>query len=369
MTSPAATLKPPAFQTPAFAGRSQLDLVQVLRGVAAFAVLTHHLAVAVDRWFGDAYTPPGFGLGWVGVDLFFVLSGFIMVWTTQTTGHGLRPAAAFWTRRIWRVYPAYWAASALALALAAALPAIAPQQSASFWASLLLWPASQQPFLQPGWTLIYELWFYLGFGFLMLAPRRFLGALLLGWALGVVVAAMRLGQDVHPALHVLANPLTLNFLMGAGVALALLRWRGSPPALALFGLIGLGALWLLAGALYVTETGWNEWTRMAACGPASALLLAGAALVDRLGRESPPQALVTLGDWSYALYLTHQPIVYAATMLSAKTFGAGWAGAALAAFAGIALSLFASALLHFALEKPAQTLGRRLSQAIARETA
>jgi len=369
MANSAGTLEPLSSQPPSLVGRPQLDLVQALRGVAAFAVLTHHIAVAVDCWFGETFTPPGFGLGWVGVDLFFVLSGFIMVWTTQTTGQGLRPAAAFWTRRIWRIYPSYWAASGLALALAAALPAIAPTDSAGFWASLLLWPAAQQPFLQPGWTLIYELWFYLAFGFLLLAPRRFLGALLLGWALGVLIAAWRLGQDIHPALHVVANPLTLNFLMGAGVALALERWSRSPPALGLYGLIGFGGLWLLAGALFVTETGWNEWTRMLACGPASALVLAGAALMDRQCRWSPPQALLTLGDWSYALYLTHQPIVYAATMLSAQALGVGWAGAAVAAFAGIALSVVAAATLHLALEKPAQTFGRRLSEAIARETA
>ena len=369
MAPSAVTLEPPASQAPSFVGPPQLDLVQALRGLAAFAVLTHHIAVAVDRWLGETFTPPGFGLGWVGVDLFFVLSGFIMVWTTQTAGQGLRATAAFWTRRIWRIYPSYWAASGLAFALAVALPAIAPLESAGFWASLLLWPAAQQPFLQPGWTLIYELWFYFAFGFLLLAPRRLLGALLLGWALGVLIAAGRLGQEIHPALHVVANPLTLNFLMGAGVALALGRWQGSPPALALYGLIGFGALCLLVGALFVTETGWNEWTRMLACGPASALVLAGAALMDRQGRWSPPQALLTLGDWSYALYLTHQPIVYAATMLSAQALGASGAAAALATFSGIALSVIAAATLHLALEKPAQTFGRQLSQAIARETA
>lgn len=342
----------------------QLDLVQTLRGLAAFGVLTHHIAVSIDRWHGEGFTPPGLGLGWVGVDLFFVLSGFIMVWTTQTAGHGFKPAAAFWTRRVLRVYPPYWAAWAMAAALTAVLPGIVTVVSTGFWQSLFLWPAEHPPFLQPGWTLVYELWFYLGFGVLMLAPRRFLPALLAGWAFGVIATALGVGLDTGPVLHVIANPLTLNFLMGAGVALGLTRWRGAPPAWILFGLIGFGALWLLAGAFYVTETGWNEWTRMLACGPASALLLAGAALLDRQGRLTPPRPLVTLGDWSYALYLTHQPIVYAVTLLSAQTFGVGWTGVGVAVLGGLTLPFLATAILHHTVEKPAQEAGRRLARAI-----
>ena len=350
---------------PAHAATGQLDLVQALRGFAAFGVLTHHIAVSIDRWFGAGFTPPGFGLGWVGVDLFFVLSGFIMVWTTQTAGHGLQPAAAFWARRVLRVYPPYWAALALAIAVTTALPAIVGQANAGFWASFFLWPSEHPPILQPGWTLIYELWFYLGFGLLMLTPRRHLAALLSGWAVGVMIAAAHFGQDTHPVLHVIANPLTLNFLMGAGVALAVARWPGSPPVPVLLGLIAFGALLLVAGAYYVTETGWNEWTRMLACGPASALLLAGAALLDRQGRLAPPKALVTLGDWSYALYLTHQPIVYAATLLSVQAFGVGWLGVLVAVAAGLTVPFLATALLHRAVEKPAQDAGRRLAKAIS----
>jgi exopolysaccharide production protein ExoZ len=364
MTHSVTLSEPLANKAPAMAATKQLDLVQGLRGLAALGVLTHHIAVGIDRWFGAGFTPPGFGLGWVGVDLFFVLSGFIMVWTTQTAGHGLKPATAFWTRRVLRVYPPYWAAWAMAAALTTMLPGIVTLASADFWASLFLWPAEHPPFLHPGWTLIYELWFYLGFGLLMLAPRRFLPTLLGGWALGVLLTALRFGQEVGPLLHVISNPLTLNFLMGAGVALALIHWPGTLPRPALLSLIGFGSLWLLAGAFYVTETGWNEWTRMLACGPASALVLAGAALLDREGRLAPPKPLVILGDWSYALYLTHQPIVYAVTLLSAQAFGAGWTGVGVAVLGGLTLPFLATAILHQGIEKPAQTAGRRLARGI-----
>lgn len=354
-----------AAKAPVAAMSQQLDLVQALRGLAAFAVLTHHIAVSIDQWFGTGFTPPGLGLGWVGVDLFFVLSGFIMVWTTQSSGHGVRSAAAFWTRRLLRVYPPYWAAALMALGLTALIPEIVSKDSAGLLESFFLWPAEHPPFLQPGWTLIYELWFYLGFGLLMLAPRRWLGPLLAGWATAVLIVGDAFSHEANPVWHIMANPLTLNFLMGAGVALALLRWRGNLPRTALLGIVAAAALLLLGGALYVTETGWSEWTRMLACGPASAILLAGAAMLDRQGRLAPPKALITLGDWSYALYLAHQPIVYAVTFLSATALGVGWVSLSVAVLGGLTLPFVAAGLLHHVIEKPAQQAGRRLARAIA----
>jgi exopolysaccharide production protein ExoZ len=344
---------------------SRLDLVQSLRGLAAFGVLTHHIAVAIDRFFGDQFTPPGIGLGWAGVDLFFVLSGFIMVWTTRDGGHGLRTAGAFWARRALRVYPPYWVATAIALALTLSVPALAQINSGAGWIeSILLWPAAEQPFLNPGWTLIYELWFYLGFGFLILAPRRFLPMLLAGWAFAVIVAALRFGETANPVLHVVINPLTLDFLMGAFVAMALGAWRRTVSAAVVLGLAAIGAAALLAGVLYVTATGWNDWTRMAACGPACAILLTAAVLADRAGLFRPHRALIVLGDWSYALYLTHQPIIFAAAILCAQVFGISWTGVAIAAVIGLILPFPVTWALHKFVEMPAQGWGRSLARRI-----
>jgi peptidoglycan/LPS O-acetylase OafA/YrhL len=349
---------------PADAGL-RLDLVQALRGLAAFGVLTHHIAFGIDTFFGDGFTPPGAGLGWAGVDLFFVLSGFIMVWTTRRSGHGLRPAAAFWSRRVLRVYPPYWAALALAFVLTLLVPPSADHMGEAGWLkSIALWPASAQPFLGPGWTLIYELWFYLGFGFLMLAPRRFLPFLLAGWAFAVVVAALRFGVETGPVLHVVINPLTLNFLMGAGVALALGFYTRSIAAPAIIAMAAVGGVALFAGVFYVTATGWNDWTRMLACGPACAVLLTSAALADRAGLFRPHPALITLGDWSYALYLTHRPLVFAVAIVAAQTFGVGWTGVIVTAVIGLILPFPFTWALHRLVELPAQDWGRALARLI-----
>jgi peptidoglycan/LPS O-acetylase OafA/YrhL len=362
--APQTAPRPEAAAAPAAASR-QLDLVQALRGLAAFGVVTHHVAVGIDTYFGDSYTPPGFGLGWVGVDLFFVLSGFIMVWTTQTSGQGLRTAASFWMRRAVRVYPPYWAATLMALALTAALPSlIAHMGKASLVSSFLLWPEQGAPYLNPGWTLIYELWFYLGFGFLLLAPRRLLPMLLAAWALAVIAGALTFGMHTAPILHLVINPLTLNFLMGAAVALIVMGTPKMPRRPVVLAVAATGALGMLIGAYFITETGWNEWTRMIGCGPAAAVLLAGTAFADRQGFFKPPKALVTLGDWSYALYLVHQPLVFFASILCLKAFGVGLTGVLAATVTGLILPFPAAWLLHTLVEKPAQSLGRKAAKQI-----
>lgn len=343
---------------------ARLDLVQALRGLAAFGVLTHHIAVAIDTRFGEGFTPPGAGLGWVGVDLFFVISGFIMVWTTRAVGSGPRAAAGFWARRLLRVYPPWWVALGLTLAILFMLPALGGGERAGFWASFFLWPAEHPPILGPGWTLIYELWFYLGFGFLMLAPRRFLAPLLTLWALLVPLNAVVFGPAQNSILHVATNPLTLNFLMGAAVALVLASIQIRPNLRLAALLCAAGALGLLAGAWYVTATGWNEWTRMLACGPASALLLAGAAHADAHALARPHRALVRLGDWSYALYLTHQPIIFAVAYLAAESPLPAWAGVAVTVVLGLLLPFPVTAAIHTWIEVPSQNLGRTFAKHI-----
>jgi peptidoglycan/LPS O-acetylase OafA/YrhL len=103
---------------------------------------------------------------------------------------------------------------------------------------------------------------------------------------------------------------------------------------------------------------------MAACGPACAILLSAAALADRAGLFRPPQALITLGDWSYALYLTHQPLCFAAVAVSAQLLGIGWAGVLVGVVIGIILPFPVTWALHRFVELPAQDWGRAMARAI-----
>src|SRR6185312_9907494 len=136
--------------------------------------------------------------GFAGVDLFFVLSGFIIATTSRADlgRPGRLPGYLF--RRAWRIYPTYWAALAIAVGVYAALGpplVVGPGLAAELAAAAALAPrATACRFLCVSWTLSFELLFYAAFAGLFLAPRRAAAPLLIGWA-GVVGWAAAAGHE------------------------------------------------------------------------------------------------------------------------------------------------------------------------------
>ncbi len=132
--------------------------VQVLRALAANAVLLSHLFI-VEQKYGHGFValPAGVDLGRRGVDLFFVISGFIMAMIAQqsTQWHG------FLLDRITRIVPPYWFYTTLVLIVALIAPGIVNssyQHPPSAWLSYLLIPQDVPPLLAVGWTLIHEMY-------------------------------------------------------------------------------------------------------------------------------------------------------------------------------------------------------------------
>ena len=132
------------------------------RGVAANLVVFSHLFF-VQAKYTTAGVLPAFALyGLAGVDMFFVLSGFIMV---AVAGRNIGPIRFLW-RRAARIYPTYWLVSLAVLALAIVAPALVDSSviaPISLWRSFLLVPGETVPLLAVGWTLVHEMYFYLVF--------------------------------------------------------------------------------------------------------------------------------------------------------------------------------------------------------------
>src|ERR1041384_6244035 len=103
--------------------KRSIEVLQVFRGIAATAVVFHHAADEVGKIPAVAAGARAFHIGhWintdvgaVGVDLFFVISGFIMSYTARRGG--LREARDFMVRRLVRIYPLYWACSLIMIAV------------------------------------------------------------------------------------------------------------------------------------------------------------------------------------------------------------------------------------------------------------
>lgn len=265
----------------------KLRSIQVLRAVAACAVAAMHCYQQLDAPVGLE------GYGAFGVDLFFVISGFIMA-----TVAGGRSAGDFLRDRLWRIYPIWWiAVLPWLLMLSPGLGSVA--------SSLSLWPIFADgfhvPVLTVGWTLSFELLFYLGMTVALGVGVRLP---LLAYALCLVGALM----TSSAFLDFVGSPMALEFL--AGVIVAKLPRRS---VFGTFVLVGIALLILTspttgsARAALVAESAiWRavEW------GVPAALIVWGAVSLAGVFDNRLFDPFVAMGDASYSIYLFHSLIAY-----------------------------------------------------------
>jgi exopolysaccharide production protein ExoZ len=346
---------------------SKLLHVQILRALAALSVAMLHAqydAAAIAERTGREFRQ-GEAFPWgAGVDVFFVISGFIMVYASRGlfgAPHGRR---TFLAHRVARVVPLYWAVTTLYLVVALAAPAFLNRDYLApgyILASYLFIPVERpdglvQPLYGLGWTLNYEMYFYVLFA-LALGWRRTLAvpALIAGFVALVVIG--RVAALPQP-LAFWTDPIILEFAFG--MAVGMLRERG----VRLAGAAAL-ALAAVALALFVLNLGRLDaplvLPRVLAYGVPAAFLVAAAALLrgGSSGGDPLTRAAVVLGDASYALYLLHPFVIRAARdamVFSGLAPAIGpWGFVALA----LALASAAALLAHRLFERPLTAWTRR----------
>jgi exopolysaccharide production protein ExoZ len=265
--------------------------IQVLRAVAASMVVAHHALLLASDQFRDSV------VGSRGVDLFFVISGFVMALSTaklDTRAPWLSEATRFWLRRILRIVPLWW----LALLWMSKSMFARGEVDAGLLGDFLFWPRFHPahpdqiwPWLVPGWTLGYEMLFYLLFGLSMAFGRWRHGAAVL--LIGALVVAGMLVDPVSAIARFATREVMLEFVLGIGVWKLLARWPASTmPRAAAFG-VALGGLALLG----VDNHGMP---RALADGVPAALVVWGGVVAAR-GLRLP--VLERIGDASYSTYL------------------------------------------------------------------
>ena len=330
-----------------------------MRAAAAMAVLVFH---ATQR----AGTP--LVVGAAGVDVFFVISGFVMATATRARPVG---AADFLLHRTIRIVPAYWAVTLGMAALAqvpGAFPALRPTIS-HVVLSLLFVPhqdpaAGPFPLVAAGWTLNVEMGFYLLFAAGLCLPARMRLVCMTGVLGGLVAAGWLLHTD-GVAAAVFTDAIVLEF--AAGLWLAKADARRSLPAGWVAGLLRALGLAGFAAQAWLGSAG-ASWRLLAWGGPAL-LVVAGGLGLER-GRALPakgpaqrgpmqawPMRMgLALGEASYMIYLVHGLVVSAFWRLLP---GGGMAFLA----ASAAGSLVAGLWLHQAMERPVTAWLRRVSRA------
>lgn len=365
-------------------------LIQQLRGWAILAVLLAHFSLPNQLLASLPWRVSN--PGYLGVELFFVISGFVVTRSLQAHGWGMRH---FVVRRAFRLYPAILVFLALCLAVWAATrgwdAGSLPRRLFGGSASAFLWQAfgvltgtltfsyGPEPYVFGAmWSLTIEFQFYAALALLAavlaLAGRRAATARAVAWLAVLVVAGYQLARLPllwgAPPLGPRALLLWRFDFLAAGVlvALAPAGWRCR---LAL-GRPGLVAVLALAGfrhPLAAGTAGVRNWLELlgyplALLGFAWALAAAAEAADAGVGGTAPGRAMLWLGDRSYSLYLLHFPVLALAWMgfwLAAPGLTSlPWSYPALQALLGGVLCCAAASWCYRLVERPGIRLGGRL---------
>lgn len=278
--------------------------LQYIRAIAALLVVYFHAILQLEKLNPDAWITD-YLFGKSGVDLFFVLSGFVM-WIT--TSDKPQSAADFWWKRVRRVVPLYWAVTLAAAAVALVVPQIlkstqfdVPHILASL--AFLPWlnpsdPAGEMiaPLIVPGWTLNYEMYFYLLFGLCLLVPVRHRIA-----AITALIGSVFLVANLAPqstAARFYGDTVIFEFV--AGVIIGRIYKTGvsvSSPVVALAVVLGFAVL------VFNDYRGFDL-PRLITIGIPAAFTIFFATAI-RIPDLKAWRWLRLLGDASYSIYLTH----------------------------------------------------------------
>jgi len=274
--------------------------LQYLRAFAAFAVVLCHASYYVMQSRGDGTMWQLFArAGGFGVVLFFAISGFLMAELATNT-----PPLKFLAHRLIRIYPIYW----LCVYVVVVLSHLGSAPIRPDLLSLLLVPGGTRAYvLGVEWTLPFELTFYL-IVFAVIASRlqRWLPAIAAVWVVAIEILARTwpgLQQGQFPLLFNLPfSQFSLAFAAGLLV-----------PKMVERGLVGPATPWLAIAMIGCSEAGagLSPILSSSLMGFGCVLLVAAAVNAGKQGTAHPKAYLAALGDWSYALYLIHVPVIRA----------------------------------------------------------
>jgi exopolysaccharide production protein ExoZ len=290
--------------------RGEIVSIQYLRGLAALGVLLCHASLALlDKEQG--LVP--LGAGAAGVDLFFVISGFIMFYTTAnrplTTGE-------FYLRRFIRIFPLYFAVSTLAFLIARVAPfatrtfspnlidyirsiLFVPYYTTTGQAATLLIPLVR-PEVGQGWTLDYEVFFYAIFGLSLYVPQRYR----MRAFMAVFLVLATIGVLFRPSGAIFStytDSLLLEFVLGVVLGHVLIRKCRNSIKIA--GVLLLTSSGIASVAIQVFTT--SSLPRVIAFGLPAASIVAIALWLEHAELMPRLPFLLLLGDASYSLYLLH----------------------------------------------------------------
>jgi exopolysaccharide production protein ExoZ len=336
----------------------RLNNLQILRAIAASLVVYYHCDV---HFLGlDVF-------GSCGVDIFFVLSGFIMTMIAGR-GSGAPTPAEFLQRRIARIVPLYWSMTLAIFTVAALAPSVLHSTRSSLGElakSLFFVPFfkddwSIQPLLYVGWTLNLEMYFYACIALGLWLWRDRWQWVASGLITAILAGCTMFGSRGNALVESYRRPLVFEFLAGivafhvycAVSPRAAGRWKFALGMLTAAALVALPALEAIGGG------GRGDVWRAGTWGPCAFVCVTGAALLSKAGLDLSWRPLVLAGDASYALYLSH-PYVHGVQNLASEKLPWLRLNHAGGCAAAVAASIAAAVVLHLTVERPLNQFASR----------
>nr|CAD6418491.1 acyltransferase [Rhizobium sp. Q54] len=339
--------------------RKPLLLLQYGRGLAALAVAAFHLSLLLGdpRYLG---VPVFYDLTWrgnLGVDFFFVLSGFIIFYAHERDIGRPERLKSYFAKRFTRLYPVYWvyvSAMCILLALNFGSATSFPQAVTDWLSTLLLvrFDSFELP-ITPAWSLMHEVTFYALFGLLIMS-RRIGWPLLALWMVTILIAGSYSEEGRRTAFSTYFSAFNLDFAIGIAAFYASKKCgsRLAVPAI-------VAGVLLLAG-WYILETHGIVY-RLHPLGYAACfgLIVAGLASFERERNLRPIAILKLLGDASYSIYLTHLAFLGVACKVAMVAMRFVPLPPAAVYVVVLAAAIIGGCLAHLLVEKPVLSFIRR----------
>jgi exopolysaccharide production protein ExoZ len=330
--------------------KNQYRGVQALRFLAAFLVVLCHAseAIATRSKVADFAVWP---LGGLGVSIFFVISGFVMAVSSEALRERDGGWRTFGLRRLIRIVPLYWlvtGAKILIVLVAAKYVVHSSIDLIQIVGSFFFLPVHNsdglvRPIVLAGWTLVYEMFFYLIFA-LALFLKKHPGVYVSIFFSGLVLIGRVFDFPVGSVVEFYTNPILLEFVFGLFIGYFCISERELRVGLA-FSLLfaGIAGCWISS---HFDES--EAMLRYAMWYVPPALLVLSVAQLESRVFNKTPVLIVKYGDASYSIYLFHTFIVPVLAVLAFRLD----VGALPAMVAISLLSLLACRFLYVRVEMP-----------------
>lgn len=284
--------------------------IQAMRAFAVMLVVFSHLVHIEGKYGHNEHFLSGYFLyGVSGVDLFFIISGFVMVTVSRKRqGQSSFYPLQFLSNRITRIYPVYWFYCIIVLAVYFYRPEMVNSSQGNqvhILESFLLWPQKLAPLLAVAWTLTHEMYFYLVFTIMLWRARNHILWYLLFWLIAVIVGNVALDSRAFPLLKIIFHPLTVEFIAGCIVALVIFRGHTGYGRSYFYGGVALLLFSTIGCYAYSGSSLPDGWYRVLFFGVPCSLMVYGAVASEFQTTLRFPRWLNAIGDASYSIYLSH----------------------------------------------------------------